>query len=236
MKKHFTFYELVVVIAMTMVMLTVLHAAYGNVRKGPAKLTLCMEQICTLTQGEQLYANEHDGNRTPVVNNEPERCGYLKSARQLALLYRLEYVKDPHTFYCPSVNMPDNPNQLRDPDQWATVKEKDTIISYWSANWYEKEKAWDYKTFKLSGPFPTFTGWHASGRTPGSPSEMPLVMDIGGIWKNINPDGLHDGNKINVSFADGSAMTYVDVDGRIAKGDWHNIWLAPDAIMLYRSR
>lgn len=236
MKKYFTLSEAVVISALSLLMIAVLPMALGTAVREDAKLTLCMENIRKLTGGEQMYAADNAGYRTPVVNNEPERCGFLRSPRQLVMLYKYKYVTDPHTFYCPNVKMPANPAQLRDPDLWASVKNKDTIISYWSANWYEKKASWEYKSFKLAGPFPTFTGWRASGKTPGSPSEMPLVMDIGGVWKTLNPDGMPHGSKLNVSFADGSAVTYVDSNQKIARGDWHNIWLAPDTIMLSRCK
>ena len=236
MKRYFTLSEAVVVVALSVLVIAVLPTAFGTAVRSDAKITLCMENIRTLTMGEMAYAADNNDYRTPVVNNEPERCGTLKVPRQLAMLYGKGYVTDANSFYCPNVDMPSNPAQLRDPAQWASVKNKDTIISYWSANWYEKEAAWQYKSFKLTGPLPTFTGWHASGKTPGSPSEMPLVMDIGGVWKNINPAGMPHGDKLNVSFADGSAITYCDSNDKIANGDWHNIWLAPDTIMQSRCR
>ncbi|MBE6381345.1 MAG: type II secretion system protein [Lentisphaerae bacterium] len=236
MKKHFTLNELLVIVGTVALFAAMLLPALATSVRGDAKTTLCMENIRQLTQGEQMYAADNNDYRTPVVNNEPERCGYLKSPRQLALLYKNGYVTEAGTFYCPNVEMPVNPAQLRDPALWSSVKNKDVIVSYWSANWYEKTVAWEYRTFKLTGPFPTFTGWRASGKTPGDPSEMPLVMDIGGVWKTLNPAGLPHVDRINVSFADGSAVTYVDGNEKIRRGDWHNIWLAPDAIMLSRCK
>jgi prepilin-type processing-associated H-X9-DG protein len=235
MKKHFTLTEAVVIVSLGVLIVALLPAVSASVRV-ESKQTLCMENIRKLTQGEHLYAADNVDYRTPVVNNEPERCGFLKAPRQLALLYKHQYVNDPRTFYCPAVDMPANSNQLRDPAKWDSVKDKDTVISYWSANWYEKNVAWEYRSFQLNGQLPTFIGWHSSGKTPGSPSEMPLVMDIGGVWKTLNPAGMPHGRELNVSFADGSAITYFDGNEKIARGDWHNIWLAPDQIMLSRCK
>lgn len=206
-----------------------LHAAQAQAHQDG-----CLNNIRQLTLGETMYARDNNDYRTPVVNGEPYRCGALKSARQLGLLYVRDYCTSPQAFYCPDLIMTDNRAVCANPAELRKDLKKDTYTGYWSANWHECPGKWIYESFKLSGPFPTFTGWHASGKTPGEPSAMPLVMDFAATWPGVNPGGLPHGNSFNVSFADGSATTYVDSAGKITSGDWHNVWLAPDVIMQYR--
>lgn len=110
-RRGFSMIELVVVLAVTVVVTSLLFPAISHVRENLNRV-LCASNARQFGLGTVMYAKDHKNRLMSSFALQPERMLRLKQLRSarietqgwdgLGLLYRLGYCDAPECYYCPS--------------------------------------------------------------------------------------------------------------------------------------
>jgi prepilin-type processing-associated H-X9-DG protein len=199
---HFSLVELLVVIAIMATLISILSPSLRGMISMSERLT-CLKKHKMLAMAVNMYCDDHDDflpKKAPVSYRVQDHQNLIG----LGLLYDT-YIQNPMAFYCPTM---DKPN-----------------ISYegpygWKLNFTNKD---DNTSINCSSQFlnkglleETLNGYinnHNDADSSGDPSRKALTSDFYKLGYGIA--GHEQGLGYNVSYADGHAIWFEDIERRI---------------------
>ncbi len=216
----FTLIELLVVIAIIAILAAILLPALNSARERGRQAS-CVSNLKTLGTATQMYADGNDGFIPYMDNmNQEYWCGTKASPKAKGLLFYGGYATAPDSYLCPSVVVnPDALKGFRDTAQEYSPNASSYQSVTWKTDWGTPvaDGVWSYR---ISGPFPEFTGG-STAYTPEGASSMPMYSDhvyleaVGNPAKQEYRENWAHEKIFNVCYADGSVRAYNDTASQI---------------------